>query len=263
MFPFSCLSVLRNFRLLWRFVTLVTVLSDRQDYSHISDMGVQGNSAFKLGFHANFNVQNIAQEWVVESRRLFYLRTINDVRNDIYKGATPLRAGNLKTELSEDRRGLNYPSLHNPREHVSSKSIVNRHENTELVNHSVINQPVQSVFPISNRVKQSMLRGSNLEIPWHDVSNTEVILELNDNVLCDDKKKKGKKLGVKKVVSSLPTKASFTEESVKARKALAGIYDKVLVVDNIESARSIVQVLTTKYKSYIHACDTEVKRNLA
>ncbi|KAF8713035.1 hypothetical protein HU200_028826 [Digitaria exilis] len=103
-----------------------------------------------------------------------------------------------------------------------------------------------------------MLRGSNLEIPWHDVSNTEVILELNDNVLCDDKKKKGKKLGVKKVVSSLPTKASFTEESVKARKALAGIYDKVLVVDNIESARSIVQVLTTKYKSYIHACDTEV-----
>jgi len=228
-------------------------------------MGVRESSAFKFGFYANLNVQNIAQEWLVESRRLFYLRTVNNVTNNIYKGTTPLRAGNLQNELSEDQRGLNYPSLRNIREHVSSKSIVNRHENTELVRHSMINQPVQSVFPVSvvnSSVKQSMPRGPNVGIPLHDISKTEVILELNDKVH-EVNDKKVKKLVVKKRVSSLPTKASFSKESMEARKEVAAIYDKVLVVDSIESARTIVQLLTTKYKNFIHACDTEVKRNPA
>ncbi|CAL5003786.1 unnamed protein product [Urochloa decumbens] len=239
----------------------------RQDYSHSSDMEVRGTSAFKLGFYANLNAQNIAQEWLVESRRLFYLRTVNSVTNNIFKGTTPLRAGNLQNELSEDRKGLNYPSLHNLRENVSSKSIVNRHENAELVRYSMINQPVQSTFPISvfnNSVKQSMPRGPHVEIPLRDNSNTEVVLELDDKVHDGNDKrvkkvvKKVKKVVVKKVVSSLPTKPSFSEESVKARKSVDGIYDKILVVDNVESARSIAQLLTTKYKSFIHACDTEV-----
>ncbi|XP_066325911.1 DNA polymerase I A, chloroplastic-like isoform X2 [Miscanthus floridulus] len=245
----------------------------RQDYSHSSDMAVRGSSGFKLRFYPNLNVRNIAQEWVQESRRLFYLKTANNVTNNIYKGSTPLRAGNVQNELSEDRRGLNYTYLHNLRERVSSNSIVNRHGNSqELVGHSMINQPVQSVpAPISvvnNSAKcLSMPRASKVEIPWReyspaedpllDESNTEVILELDDKVHDGDVKKE-KKLVVKKVVSPLPTKAAFCEESLKARKALASIYDKVLVIDNIESARSIVKLLTTKYKSFIHACDTEV-----
>ncbi|XP_002445146.2 DNA polymerase I A, chloroplastic [Sorghum bicolor] len=245
----------------------------RQDYSHSSDMAVRGSSGSKLGFYPNLNVRNIAQEWVQESRRLFYLRTANNVTNNIYKGSTTLWAGNVQNELSEDRRGLNYPYLQNLRERVSSNSIVNRHGNSqELVRHRMVNQPVQSVpAPISvvnNSAKcLSMPRASKVEIPWRDYSpaedplldkaNTEVILELDDKVHDGDDKKE-KKLVVKKVVSPLPTKAVFSEESLKARKALASIYDKVLVVDNIESARSIVKLLTTKYKSFIHACDTEV-----
>uniref|UniRef100_A0ACD5UFH0 Uncharacterized protein n=1 Tax=Avena sativa TaxID=4498 RepID=A0ACD5UFH0_AVESA len=55
-----------------------------------------------------------------------------------------------------------------------------------------------------------------------------------------------------------PAKAPLSEEAKEARKALATIYDKVLVVDTVKSARSVVQLLTTKYKSFIHACDTEV-----
>jgi DNA polymerase-1 len=241
-------------------------------------MAVRGSSGFKLQFYPNLNVRNIAQEWVQESRRLFYLKTANNVTNNIYKGSSSLWAGNVKNELSEDRRGLNYTYLHNLRERVSSNSIVNRHGNSqELVGHSMTNQPVQSVpTPISvvnNSAKcLSMPRASKVEIPWReyspaedpliDESNTEVILEIDDRVHDGDDKKE-KKLVVKKVVSPLPTKAAFSEESLKARKALASIYDKVLVVDNIESARSIVKLLTTKYKSFIHACDTEVKRNPA
>ncbi|XP_062192377.1 DNA polymerase I A, chloroplastic-like isoform X2 [Phragmites australis] len=244
----------------------------RQDYSHSSDMGVRGSSAFKLRLYANLNVQNSAQEWVEESRRLFYLRTVNNVTNNIYKGTTPLRAGNLQNELSEDHRGLNYPSLHNLREHVSSKSIVNRHDNAELVKHSMVNQPARSVSApinvVDNSVKQlSMPSGSKVEIPWRDcssaedlpldISNTEATLELDDKAHDVDDEKEHK-LITKKVVPSFSTKASLSKESANARKALAGIYDKVLVVDNIESARSTAQLLTTKYKSFIHACDTEV-----
>lgn len=93
-------------------------------------------------------------------------------------------------------------------------------------------------------------------------SNTEEILELDDE-FHDGEDNKEKKLVVKKVVSPLPIKAGFSEESLKARKALANIYDKVLVVDNIESARRVVELLTTKYNRFIHACHTEVKRNPA
>ncbi|AQK41169.1 DNA polymerase I A, chloroplastic isoform X2 [Zea mays] len=244
----------------------------RQDYSHCSDMAVRGSSAFKLRFYPNLEVQNIAQEWVKESRRLFYLRTANNVTNNIYKGNTPLWTGMVQNELSEDCRGLNYTYLNNLRERVSSKSIVNRHgNNRELIGHSTINQHVKSV-PAPVRVVNdsvkcfSMPRASKVEIPWPayspaedpllDKSNTEVILELEDKVHDGDDKKK--KTVVKKVVSPFPTKAAFSEESLKAREALASIYDKVLVVDDIESARNIVKLLTTKYKSFIHACDTEV-----
>uniref|UniRef100_A0A0E0MPY5 DNA-directed DNA polymerase n=1 Tax=Oryza punctata TaxID=4537 RepID=A0A0E0MPY5_ORYPU len=245
-------------------------MQEEQDYSHSSDVAVRGSSGFKL--ESKLNARNIAQEWVQETRRLFYLKTANNVTDNIYKGST-LLAGNVQDDLSEDRRGLNYPYLQNLRERVSSKSIVNRHgDDQELVGHRMVNQPVQSV-PAPIRVVNdspkclSMPRASKVEIPWRDYapaedplldkSNTEVILELDDEVHDGDDNKE-KKLVVKKVVSPLPTKAAFSEESLKARKALASIYDKVLVVDNIESARSIVKLLTTKYKSSIHACHTEV-----
>ncbi|GJN01195.1 hypothetical protein PR202_ga18442 [Eleusine coracana subsp. coracana] len=136
----------------------------------------------------------------------------------------------------------------------------------------MVYQPVQSVpAPISvvndSPKSSSMPRASKVDIPWRDYapadnllldkSNTEVIMELDDEVHDGDDNKE-KKLVVKKVVSPWPTKAAFSEESLKARKALASIYNKVLVVDNMESARSIVKLLTTKYKSFIHACHTEV-----
>jgi DNA polymerase-1 len=253
-------------------------LTDRQeqDYSHTLDVAVRGSSGFKLQFYPKLNVRNIAQEWVQEAWRLFYLKTANNVTNNIYMGST-LLAGNVQDDLSEDRRGLNYPYVQNLRERVSSNSMKRHGDDRELVRHRMVNQPVQSVpAPISvvndSPKCLSMPRASKVEIPWRDYApaedplldkpNTEVILELDDEVHDGDDNKE-KKLVVKKVVSPLPTKAAFSEESLKARKALASIYDKVLVVDNIESARSIVKLLTTKYKSFIHACHTEVKRNPA
>jgi DNA polymerase I len=244
------------------------LLIDRQDYSHSSDMGIRGNGNFKVGFYANFNVQNIAQEWVEESKRLLYLRTINNIKKSIYNGTTPLRAGSLH-ELAEDHKGLYSRPLHNLRDHVSSMSIVNRCDSTEAVRHRMIKQPAASgpdgVSVVNNSVKQlSVPSVSEVETPWLDSSlsddsllATESALELDDKAY--DGHKKEHKVIAKKMISSLPATESLSKESVNARKALAGIYNKVMIVDNIESARNVVQLLTTKYKSFIHACDTEVE----
>ncbi|EHA8590584.1 DNA polymerase I A, chloroplastic [Cocos nucifera] len=44
------------------------------------------------------------------------------------------------------------------------------------------------------------------------------------------------------------------------QQKLARIYDKVVVVDNISTAKKVVQMLITKYRNFIHACDTEVSK---
>ncbi|XP_031403641.1 DNA polymerase I B, chloroplastic/mitochondrial-like [Punica granatum] len=59
-------------------------------------------------------------------------------------------------------------------------------------------------------------------------------------------------------VDAAKDKASNTSEDV--RKKLRGIYEEVIVVDNISMAREIVQKLTHQYRHLIHACDTEVAK---
>lgn len=247
------------------------VLVGRQDYSPSSGMGVSKTGAFRLGLHGNLNVQSSVQEWVDETKRLFFLRTTNNVRNNITNGTTPLRVGNLRHDPSEDIRSSNYPSLYNQRERGPSNSIVNRHVDTDLAKHRVMYQSAHAVpapFSVANNdIKPlNMLDGSNEDIPWHDSVTVESYLpkvSKSETTLVVDKaipdKKEHKRI-TRRVTPNIPDKASLSTESKNARKLLATIYDKVLVVDNVESARSVVKLLTTKYKGFIHACDTEVFR---
>ncbi|EAZ05778.1 hypothetical protein OsI_28011 [Oryza sativa Indica Group] len=241
----------------------------RQDYSPSSGMGVSKTGAFRLGLYGNLNVQSSVQEWVDETKRLFFLRTTNNVRNNITNGTTPLRVGNLRHDPSEDTRSSNYPSLYNQRERGPSNSIVNRHVDTDLAKHRVMYQSAHAVpapfSVVNNDIKPlNMLDGSKEAIPWHDSVTVESSLpkvSKSETTLVVDKaipdKKEHKRI-TRKVTPNVPDKASLSTESKNARKLLATIYDKVLVVDNVESARSVVKLLTTKYKGFIHACDTEV-----
>lgn len=45
------------------------------------------------------------------------------------------------------------------------------------------------------------------------------------------------------------------------RTNLHRVSDKIMVVNNIESARQVVQKLTTDYKNFVHACDTEASQH--
>lgn len=142
------------------------VLVGRQDYSPSSGMGVSKTGAFRLGLHGNLNVQSSVQEWVDETKRLFFLRTTNNVRNNITNGTTPLRVGNLRHDPSEDTRSSNYPSLYNQRERGPSNSIVNRHVDTDLAKHRVMYQSAHAVpapfSVVNNDIKPlNMLDGSN------------------------------------------------------------------------------------------------------
>lgn len=50
---------------------------------------------------------------------------------------------------------------------------------------------------------------------------------------------------------------SHQEVSEMHQKRLARIYDKVLVVEDLKTARKVVNMLTTKYRELLYACDTE------
>ncbi|XP_051209078.1 DNA polymerase I A, chloroplastic isoform X2 [Lolium perenne] len=243
----------------------------RQDYSNSSDMGVRERSMCGLGLYANMNGQSNEHEWALESKRMFYLRIANNASHSIHNGATPLRVGNPNHEPSGNHRSSNYPSMHNLRERLPSYSIVNRHANTDLAECNLTNEfahalstPMSDVnddiellsMPSSSNVEISAHDCSPMEAPLPNISNMEATsgLDGKTNVGYADKHK----LISQKVVPSFPDRTFLTKESTSKRKTLAGVYDKVLVVDNIESAKNVVQLLTTKYRNFVHACDTEV-----
>lgn len=46
-------------------------------------------------------------------------------------------------------------------------------------------------------------------------------------------------------------------ECSELHERLSKVYEKVLVVNDISTAREVVSLLTTQYKDHVHACDTE------
>ncbi|PNT66686.1 hypothetical protein BRADI_3g15620v3 [Brachypodium distachyon] len=247
------------------------VLADRRDYSNSSGMGIKERGDTILGFFANLNMQSNEQEWVKESRRIFYLRRTNNVRNNVYNGATDLRAGNSNRQPLEDHSSPDCPYLYDIRETLPSKSIVDRHADTGLAKSSMTNQSAHAVstvmsvvnadiktlcIPSSSKGDISLHDCSSMEAPLPTISNTEATLGFDDKANVRDENED--RLIAEKVAPSIPANIFLTNEPKSARKALAGIYDKVLVVDSIESAKNVVQLLTTKYKNFVHACGTEV-----
>ena len=249
---------------------LELILADRQDYSNSPDMGIRERSVCKLRLYANLNGQSNEHEWEIESKKMFYRRMANSVSNSIANGATPLRVGNPNHEPLGDHRSLNYPSMYNLRERVPSNSIVNRLTDSakcSLTNQfahavsapaSVVNDGINLLsMPSRSKVEISLNDGSSMEAPLPNISNTEATSGFDGKANVGGYINKHK-LVAKKVLPSFPDGTALTSESKSKRKALAGIYDKVLVVDSIDSAKNVVQLLTTKYKNFVHACDTEV-----
>ncbi|VAH38191.1 unnamed protein product [Triticum turgidum subsp. durum] len=247
------------------------IMTGRQGYSHSSGLGINDNSAFRPGVYLNFNVQSSAQEWKEESKRICSIKTTNAVMNNVYNGYA-LRSGNLHHDPLEDCKTSNQSSLYSVRERMAPNSLANRHANMELAKHHVTSPTAGDVSALTSAVNYDIKplnrsSGSEVEIQWPNGSKIDASLPnihqvkkglQFDDLAIDGYNEAEHECIAKTVLQPPPAKAPLSEEAKEARKALATIYDKVLVVDTVESARSVVQLLTTKYKSFIHACDTEV-----
>lgn len=208
-----------------------------------------------------------AQEWADESRRLSLSKASNS------NGSSHLGTGIFHHEPLEDFKSSNQSLLHNVRQRMAPNSLANRHANTELAKHHAINRAAVAVTALTSVVNDDIKpvkrpKESEVEAHWPNgpkfhsslpkISEVETSLPFDENAT-DGHAKDVNEGSPEETVQPSPARAPLSQESIDARKALATIYDKVLVVDNVMSARSVVQLLTTKYRNYIHACDTEVR----
>ncbi|KAJ4745777.1 DNA polymerase I [Rhynchospora pubera] len=64
-----------------------------------------------------------------------------------------------------------------------------------------------------------------------------------------------------RLLDSKKANQEISEKKPKdARERLRQVYNEVLVVDDIEEAKRVVRLLTTKYRDFMHGCDTEVAK---
>jgi hypothetical protein len=154
---------------------------------------------------------------------------------------------------------------------MAPNSLANRHANMELAKHHAAGAVSAVTSVVKHDDTKPVKRSNHAEVEAHwpngskfhasipkisEVTTSLQLHEDDDGDLTDEHED-----SPEKTVQPSPARAPFSQESIDARKALGTIYEKVLVVDNVESARSVVQLLTSKYKNFIHACDTEVGRH--
>ncbi|GJN26286.1 hypothetical protein PR202_gb14207 [Eleusine coracana subsp. coracana] len=227
------------------------------EYSHGSSSGIQDYRPLKFGVCVNFNVQNSAQEWAEESKRLSFIKTSNTATTSICNSSTHLGAGILHHEPSEDYKSSIHSSLHGMRQRMAPSSVANRHASTELANHRV-NRAAGAVSALTSVVKEDSkpvkrLNGYEVEAHWPNGSKFCDSLPKISEVKQFDEKDSDNNLtdehqaSPDKTVQPSPAKAPLSQEALDARKALGTVYEKVLVVDDVKSARSVVQLLTSKF----------------
>ncbi|XP_078162399.1 DNA polymerase I A, chloroplastic-like [Carex rostrata] len=76
----------------------------------------------------------------------------------------------------------------------------------------------------------------------------------------DKETEESKDAPVRQLNSSKASQESFGKKPKDASERLRQVYNEVLVVDNIEEAKRVVRLLTTKYRNFIHGCDTEATK---
>ncbi|CAL4898351.1 unnamed protein product [Urochloa decumbens] len=151
------------------------------------------------------------------------------------------------------------PSPFHPRRR--SQSIVSpfaggtRHANVEPAKRHMCSAAAASALA------SSVVKHENKQV--HRPNESEVEAHLMTSLPFDDKVTDGyakdeNECSTKDTVQPPPARAPLSKESIDARKALGTVYEKVLVVGDVKSARRVVQLLTTKYRNFIHACYTEV-----
>lgn len=78
--------------------------------------------------------------------------------------------------------------------------------------------------------------------------------------LLDKETKESKDTPERQLNSRKVNQESVEKKPMDAKERLRQVYNEVLVVNNIEEAKRVVLLLTTKYRDFIHGCDTEASQ---
>ncbi|KAK1281430.1 hypothetical protein QJS04_geneDACA018197 [Acorus gramineus] len=104
---------------------------------------------------------------------------------------------------------------------------------------------------------QTIRKDEHLKHSRVDLNEDEEKFHELERAVADRERERGKAVNGKDL--TIPTKGQGDYSTpLTPLERVTQIYDKVLVVNNISMAKSVVKMLTTKYRKLIHSCDTEV-----
>ncbi|XP_028758125.1 DNA polymerase I B, chloroplastic/mitochondrial isoform X2 [Neltuma alba] len=122
-----------------------------------------------------------------------------------------------------------------------------------LKDHEVpISSPVASHSKSKNTKVLMDSKRAGESIECHLVINKDETSDINENHNLE--------ASTKHADIALMSKTKYVTGDSKLRARLCGIYNDILVVDNISLAKGVVGMLTKKYRHLVHACDTEVAK---
>ncbi|XP_042452283.1 DNA polymerase I A, chloroplastic-like isoform X2 [Zingiber officinale] len=138
----------------------------------------------------------------------------------------------------------------------TAKEVAVRH-NSPSMNESVVdNKHQQSLIPESRSTFQNSHPEKpilNLQLPQYD-HVAEVVNDVSSETVHSEKCF----INGQHITTSTTGPPAKDLQKVVHQGKTTDVYDKVIIVDNVSTAKEVARLLITEYKNFIHACDTEV-----
>lgn len=225
-------------------------VGDRQEFCTLHRLDAHG-SDFRVCYQSSewrstlSKLNTVESDWDKERTMLKIKKRTNQILKDAYDGRISLKGTQRKDQLLEGKKYYlgplrdssapkyaNYPNVE-IREKSASHFATSRHSNLDLDTNRMMDLTRQSESFLSEAVSKKI-----------KPNGSHVSKETIEGQYVSSK------------TSQDQVNAPRKPENLRAE--LAREYDKVLVVDNILAAKKVVQLLTTAYRRFVHACDTEV-----
>ncbi|XP_042452291.1 DNA polymerase I A, chloroplastic-like isoform X2 [Zingiber officinale] len=138
----------------------------------------------------------------------------------------------------------------------TAKEVVVRHNSTSMNESAVDNKHRQSLIPESRSTFQNPQLEKpilNLQLPQYDR-----VAEVVNDVSCGKVHSENCFINGQHITTSTTGPPAKDLQKAVHQEKTTDAYDKVIIVDNVSTAKEVARLLITDYKNFIHACDTEV-----
>ncbi|XP_072988592.1 DNA polymerase I A, chloroplastic-like [Typha latifolia] len=245
-----------------------------------SDIGTWDHSYLNSVLH----YRRMEQDWVDEKNRVKLSRVANQVINDIVCGrivvnnseqAQSMEKGSMESRASQDEHVYRSTNLY-PGENIGRRLAFQpskyvgkllpqpangRRTDLDLEDSHLLDKTAHADSSMTSGVSIGMDNGAQMEMPPDALAVPlfDIVKAKPEDAIIRYSHSDGTS-STDRCIQNIVGQPKSTKKPQESREKLAHIFDKVLVVDNILAAKEVVQMLTTKYRSFIHACDTEVAK---